>query len=107
MNAELTKLKYWTTLLQRLCQSLDDHGVADAGLLRECEDALGGTLAGNNELKPASVNEDGKPEGSNSPNPTMAVEQVKSILRSLLVPTQTIEVQQSDSPSQTSRARPI
>lgn len=102
MNAELTKLKYWTTLLQRLCQSLDDHGVADAGLLRECEDALGGTLAGNNELKPASVNEDGKPETSNSANPTMAVEQVKSILRSLLVPTQAIDVPESDSPSQTS-----
>ena len=96
MNAELAKLKYWTSLLQRLCESLDEHGVADARLLRECEDALGGTLAGNNELKPASFNEDGKPEASNSANPTMAVEQVKSILRSLLVPTQALDVPQSD-----------
>ena len=102
MNAELAKLKYWTSLLQQLCESLDEHGVADAGLLRECEDALGSTLAANSDLKPASDNEDGKPESSNSANPTLLVEQVKSILRSLLVPTQAIDVPQSDSRSQTS-----
>jgi hypothetical protein len=101
MNAELAKLKYWTSLLQRLCQSFDEHGVADARLLRECEDALGGTLAANSELKPASVNEDGNPEQSNSAVPVL-VEQVKSILRSLLVPTQAIDEPQSDSQSQTS-----
>lgn len=101
MNAELAKLKYWTSLLQRLCQSFDEHGVADARLLRECEDALGGTLAANSELKPASVNEDGNPEQSNSAVPVLPVlvEQVKSILRSLLVPTQAIDEPQSDSQS--------
>ena len=93
MNNDLLLLKYWTSLLQRLVDSFDEQGVGDSRLLAECTEALEGTLAAP-DAEPASENESGNPEATNSPVPVLVL-QVKSIVRRLLK----VTLSTSDGPS--------